>query len=145
MPTTVSGVGIDLVDVVRIRRFLGTHSTVKMQRLLCPSEQKQFQSREKSPLIFAKIFTAKEAFFKSLGRSWLGLEGFAAMEVRFLPAERFRIRLLQETSETGGCFFSFSHYVGAQVIRGHGEGETRRRGAKSFFTLSPRRPVAASK
>jgi phosphopantetheine--protein transferase-like protein len=114
---TVSGVGIDLISVPRIRQFLKTHAASKTARLLSPLEQKQFKSRKKSPLIFAKFFTAKEAFFKSLDKAWLGLEGFGAMEVRLLPAGRFKIRLLDGGGEAEGCFFSFGHYVGAQVIR----------------------------
>lgn len=117
MRSQLSGVGIDLVDLVRIRKFLKTHSALKIKRLLSAAEQKYFKSKRKSPLIFAQYFSAKEAFFKSLGKAWLGLEGFAAMEVQFLSAGRFKIRLLEKDVEAEGCFFSFGHHVGAQVIR----------------------------
>ena len=116
MPPKISGVGIDLVDLKRIREFLRIHAAAKTRRLLSPLEQKYFQSRKRSPLVFAKFFTAKEAFFKTLGKAWLGLEGFAEMEVQFLSADRFKIRHLQG-AQAEGSFFSFSHYVGAQVIR----------------------------
>ena len=120
---SVAGVGIDLVDLLKIQKFLYAHYTTRARRLLAPSERKRFKSRRIPSQTFAKLFTAKEAFFKSLGESWMGLEGFASMEVRFLPGDRFMIRVAggplakKGPRQAEGCFFSFGKYVGAQVIR----------------------------
>ena len=118
----IAGVGIDLVNLPRIHKFLKTHSRARLSRLLAPSEQRKFRKKISST-DFAKIFTAKEAYFKTLGESWLGLEGFASMEVRVLPGERFAVRLVdgrlkkKGVRQAAGCYFSFGKFLGAQIIR----------------------------
>lgn len=117
----LAGVGLDLVSVPRIRKFLKAHSDARVRRLLSPAEQKRY--KKISPLVFAKLFTAKEAFFKSLGASWFGLQGFASMEVSFLSQDRFQIRIVDgplarhAPEKAAGSFFEFKDHVGAQVIR----------------------------
>jgi phosphopantetheine--protein transferase-like protein len=119
--SSVAGVGLDLVSIPRIRKFLKAHSAARVRRLLSPAEQKKY--KKISPLIFAKLFTAKEAFFKSLGASWFGLQGFASMEVSLLSQDRFQIRIVEgplachASEKAEGSFFEFKDHVGAQVIR----------------------------
>ena len=118
----IAGVGIDLVNLPRIRKFLKTHARSRLSRLLSPSERQEFRKIISSKL-FAKIFTAKEAYFKTLGESWMGLEGFASMEVCFLPGDRFKIQLVdgplrkKGARQAEGCYFGFGNFLGAQVIR----------------------------
>ena len=131
--SSLAGVGLDLVSLPRIRKFLKTHPAARVRRLLSPAEQKRY--KKISPLVFARIFTAKEAFFKSLGASWFGLQGFASMEVSILSKDHFQIRIVDgplvchASEEAEGSFFEFKDHVGAQVIR-RGEEENGRRGEK---------------
>lgn len=114
----LAGVGIDILKMTRIRRFVRQHSSQRLCRLLSPSEQKRFGRKKISPQILAKIFTAKEAFFKTLNRPWMGLEGFQAMSVRFKKAGTFEI--VMEAPQAGlqaqGSFFRAGNLCGAQVI-----------------------------
>ena len=119
----IAGVGIDLVNLPRIRKFLKAHAPRRISRFLSPAEQTQFKKKIPSKL-FAKIFTAKEAYFKTLGESWMGLEGFASMEVRLLPGDRFTVQLVdgalgrKGSRPAEGCHFGFGNFLGAQIIRG---------------------------
>ncbi len=110
------GVGIDLVSVGRMRRFLKRHPQDAFQRILSTRERKNLRSQRLSAIGFSKIFAAKEAFFKALNRPWLGLEGFASMSVRFLDPNRFQIRARAFRGLSEGCFFGDRKWVGAQVI-----------------------------
>lgn len=114
----IAGIGIDLINLSRAERFLKTHSASRVKRLFSAEEQK---SRAKlTPLRFAKIFSAKEAFFKTLNESWMGLEGFSALSVSLLSAGRFRVRVTGKSfkyCEADGSFFKEGNLLGAQVIR----------------------------
>ena len=110
------GVGIDLILLSRAREFLREYRP-HLGRLLSDQEKKVWLRKRISARNFARLFAAKEAFFKALGRSWMGLEGLASMEVGFLSGERFRAHLADEkTFCGGGSFFETSGYIGAQVV-----------------------------
>ena len=72
--TTLRGVGVDLVSRHRVRQFLSRHRDYVRERFLTASERRSFKNLSLQD--FAEIFTAKEAFFKACGESWMGLEGF---------------------------------------------------------------------
>ena len=114
------GVGIDLVDLSRSGRFLRTHRKRAYERLLTSKEKMEIGQKRISPLEFSKRFAAKEAFFKALGSSWMGLEGFGGIEVKCLSHDRFRVKSLASSAfpnaEGEGRFFRFQKWVGAQVI-----------------------------
>ncbi len=118
----LAGLGIDLIDLDRVRKFLKTHSHQKISRLLSAQEKKVFKRRRFSALLFAKFFAAKEAYFKTLNEAWMGMEGFASMDVKLRNTNTFQVKLIsgalgrKGSRPAEGCFFYFSHYVGAQVI-----------------------------
>src|SRR5438874_124528 len=97
------GIGIDLVSVPRMRRFLKEHGK-KAVRLLDPAQS----SRKVSAAHLARIFAAKEAFFKALGRSWMGMEGFKDIQVQGSPQGAFRVQcpFLPKGAQVSGRFFS---------------------------------------
>ena len=104
------GVGIDLVSLPRARRFVKDHGA-RAARL----------AGKKSPTLsaveFARIFAAKEAYFKALGLSWMGLEGFESIKVKSSPRDHFQVQsTLFKGPEASGTFFSGREWAGAQVI-----------------------------
>ena len=115
----LSGVGVDLVDLGRVSRFLKTHGKKSAGRVLTPGERAKWKKTSLSPVFFAKMFAAKEAFFKALGRAWMGDGGFLTMEVNCLPGKKFRVRALdgkKNAPEAEGTFFHRDGWLGAQVI-----------------------------
>ncbi len=106
------GLGIDLLSLSRAKNFLNSHSLKKIGRLFTDNERKKL--RRLSPRAFSRLFTAKEAFFKALGKSWMGLEGFGTIEVRELSRDRFQA--VSEGRVGEGSFFEDKNWVGAQVV-----------------------------
>ncbi len=96
-----------------MKRFIEQHGD-RAVRLLDPSS-----SRKKiSPARMARLFAAKEAVFKALGRSWMGMEGFKAIEVKGSQGSGFRVEcpFLPKGAQVAGRFFTRSGLAGAQVI-----------------------------
>ncbi len=65
----ITGIGIDLCDVERIRNVLKRYGDHFVSRILDPVEHSEFQSLRASqrPQFLAKRFAAKEAISKALG------------------------------------------------------------------------------
>lgn len=61
-------VGIDIVDVVRIRRAVGRFGDRFVGRILGPAEQERLRERHDHAAFIAGRFAAKEAIIKALGR-----------------------------------------------------------------------------
>ncbi len=131
MPVKLRGVGIDLVSVERARKLLQDHRSKVFQRLLTSSERKKFRARGLSPKVFAKWFAAKEAFFKAVGDSWMGLEGFGAIEIKGFARDRFQVQshslIGRSWKKAEGRFFETKEFVGAQVVVLQEETTSRRR------------------
>ena len=110
-----AGIGIDVVDLTRARRFLKDHPK-SFFRLLAPAEKKRWHAKKPNARDFAKMFAAKEAFFKALGGAWMGLEGFRRMEVSYSRQGRFKVQSLPSGKLGEGRFFRAPNAVGAEVI-----------------------------
>ncbi len=88
----ISGLGIDIVHVDRIRRWIDNPGILK--RFFHPLEIETARSRDKGmALSLAARFAAKEAFGKALGS---GLAHFALVEVAVINDSRGRPFLLLE-------------------------------------------------
>jgi holo-[acyl-carrier protein] synthase len=88
----ISGLGIDIVHVDRIRRWIDNPGILK--RFFHPLEIEIARSRDKGmALSLAARFAAKEAFGKALGS---GLAHFALVEVAVVNDSRGRPFLLLE-------------------------------------------------
>ena len=109
----VRGVGIDLVSIPRMRKFVQTHGK-KAAELLDSSSS----SRSLSVKRLARLFAAKEAVFKALGRSWMGIEGFRDIQVQGSTARSFSVEcpFLPSGVVVAGSFFEGKDWAGAQVI-----------------------------
>ncbi len=119
----VLGVGVDLVSITRIQKFLSQHPPARVARLLSETEKKRYRRKKLSAHTLAKIFASKEAFFKTLDEPWMGLEGFSSMETEFLSGGRFLIKTVSGAlakngpREAEGTFFKAGKLLGAQVVR----------------------------
>ena len=114
----VTGIGIDLVDISRIRRFLQDNRP-SIGRLFSESEKTSLKLKNISPLKFAQFFSAKEAFFKAAGGSWMGLEGFSNIEVKCLSRDRFKVSSFagkQIEGRAEGNFLRGRGWIGARLV-----------------------------
>ena len=116
------GIGIDIITLEKAKRFLKRHRKKILERMLTAGERKRLGKKKSlSPLHFSKMMVAKEAFFKAMGKSWMGLEGFGALEVKMASEDHFLIKTVSASSpsskprQAAGHFFKTDKYLGAQV------------------------------
>lgn len=116
---TLRGIGVDLISRARIKQFLSRHGAYVRRRFLNVAERRSFSRL--SLRDFAELFTAKEAFFKACGESWMGLEGFQGMRMKRRSGDHFEMEWRpargQKTIYRGeGHFFSSGDLLGAQAM-----------------------------
>lgn len=88
----VLGIGIDLVEVKRIRDLLERHGDRFKKRMFTPEEVAYCDSFAESAIPYAARFAAKEAAVKALGTGFAGAVGFADVEVTRLPSGQPELR-----------------------------------------------------
>ena len=136
------GIGIDLLNLSKVKRLFHGHKKQAFQNLFTPSEQKILSQRPSSQpssrgrrgnkfsplpqgegqgegrmiLRAARLLAAKEAFFKASSLTWMGPDGFKDIEVKCFPGSRFQVQSLIAPVSGKGCFFEREQLVGAQVI-----------------------------
>lgn len=78
----ITGIGLDLVDVERMRRFHGRWGDQGLRRIFTDHERAYCAGHVDPAPSLAARFAAKEAFFKAVGTGW-GVGGaLAEVEVR---------------------------------------------------------------
>jgi len=77
----IVGIGIDLVEVARLKRLLEEHGGRASARLFSPAELALAASSASAVETLAARFAAKEAAMKALGTGWSGGVGFRDVEV----------------------------------------------------------------
>ena len=83
--------GVDMLEWKKAKAFYDAHRE-KLARFLCPTEMVFVRTSRKPYKSLAMILSAKEAVFKTLGISWMGLSGFRCIQI--LPGKsRFSFRL----------------------------------------------------
>ena len=107
-PTGLHGIGVDLVSRSRIRKFLQRHGLYLKDRFLNSAEKKTYP--QLSVVSLAELFTAKEAFFKACGESWMGLEGFQGMHMTARDQDYFEMEWQPSTGRS---------YRGEKIGRAH--------------------------
>jgi holo-[acyl-carrier protein] synthase len=78
---TVLGIGIDLVDIERIRVLRNSGGERFLERILGPFELEECINKDADEVWLASRFAAKEACMKALGTGWARGVGFSQMEV----------------------------------------------------------------
>lgn len=80
----VVGIGIDIIEVARVRGVFERHGDRFLRRIYAPAEiQAERGNRDQ---YLAARFAAKEAAFKALGTGWSQGVRWADVEVRNLPS-----------------------------------------------------------
>jgi holo-[acyl-carrier protein] synthase len=66
----IVGIGVDIVDIARMRRALERQGDRLIKRLFTAAEQDYCRMHRDPTPYFAARFAAKEALFKALGTGW---------------------------------------------------------------------------
>jgi len=66
----IVGIGVDIVDIARMRRALERQGDRLVRRLFTTAEQDYCRGQRDPAPYFAARFAAKEALFKALGTGW---------------------------------------------------------------------------
>jgi len=105
----IVGIGIDIVDIERLRQALTRQKDRFAHRVFTPSEQ-DFCSSHRDPVPhYAARFAAKEALFKALGTGW-------AQGVTWLDAEVKREHRGAPTLHLGGEAEKISKSLGTARV-----------------------------
>jgi len=116
------GIGIDLVEVARVRRALERHPERFRDRVFTPSEVEFCEGLADKYPSYAGRFAAKEAFSKALGTGLRGVIGWREVEVLDNERSRPGIRALGRAAELLGnrrVHLSITHlkdYASAVVV-----------------------------
>lgn len=76
----IKGIGVDVLELVRVERVYTLHSERFVARILTPKERLEFEKRKNKANYLAKQFAAKEAISKCFGTG-LGRLSFQDIEV----------------------------------------------------------------
>jgi holo-[acyl-carrier protein] synthase len=76
----ISGLGVDIVEIERMRRALARHPRMR-ERLFSEEERAYCDSRTRPEIHYAMRFAAKEAVLKALGMGFSGGIRFTDVEV----------------------------------------------------------------
>lgn len=87
----VLGVGVDVVEVARIRRAVDRWGQAFLSRVYTPDELRWARGKEAAARLAAR-FAAKEAVMKALGGGW-GRVRFREIEITRSPSGRPHARL----------------------------------------------------
>ncbi len=117
MSPVLTGIGIDILNLSKVKRLLRPPSQKKLLRLFTPLERKKL-SGKKSVQWAGRFLAAKEAFFKASGLNWMSPDTFKDIEVRCSQGSRFQVKSLARLEHPAGdgCFFERDGFVGAQVV-----------------------------
>ena len=99
-------VGIDVIEIERIRRTLERHGERFLQRIYSPRERERYGTRVQE---LAARFAAKEATMKALGT---GIRGIRWRDIEVLPNHRGKpILVLHETAQRRARLLGFTHFA----------------------------------
>jgi len=90
----IIGIGVDIVDLHRIRDMVNRHGKRFLGKTFTDEEIAYCHSRRKPAQHFAARFAAKEAAFKALGSGWREGMGWKEIEVQIDHLGRPRISLI---------------------------------------------------
>lgn len=83
--------GVDMLERRKAKAFYKTHGE-RLDCFLCAPEMAFVRTSSKPYESLAMILSAKEAVFKTLGASWMGMSGFKHIQI--LPGKtKFSFRL----------------------------------------------------
>ena len=118
----VKGIGVDILEVERMRKNIESGGTVFLERLFTVEEIRYCESRPNSFQHYAARFAAKEAVSKALSTGWRGSFVWKDVEVMNDPLGKPHITLygkLKDMLDNACVLVSLSHsdsHVVAMVI-----------------------------
>lgn len=111
----ISGIGIDVIEVKRVKEALERFGDRMLNRLFTKPEIEYCSAKKNSALHFAGRFAAKEAAFKAMGKGWGGEISWKEVEITNLPSGAPQIAFygkaleLTTLQKITGAFVSISH------------------------------------
>jgi holo-[acyl-carrier protein] synthase len=87
----ICGIGIDLIEVSRIRDAIAKYGDRFAKRIYTSVEIEYCSSKKNAALHYAGRFAAKEAAFKAMERGWMGDISWKEIEVYNEPSGAPRI------------------------------------------------------
>lgn len=121
--TEILGIGVDMVDIERIRALRERHGNRFQSILFLPEEAEYCLSRANPDECFAARFAAKEAVMKALGTGWAFGVSFTGIEVVRREDGRPEIALHGATAQcaqergAGKIHLSLSHAREAAIAQ----------------------------
>ena len=96
----VRGIGIDIIEIERIRESIHRAGSRFLDKIYTPTEIAYCNAKAYRYQHYAARFAAKEAFLKATGTGWIN--GTAFNEIEILPDEKGKpvLNLLGETAAT---------------------------------------------
>jgi holo-[acyl-carrier protein] synthase len=82
----ITGIGIDLIEVRRIREAIEKYGDRFLKRIYTGVEIEYCSSKKNAALHYAGRFAAKEAAFKAMERGWSGNIGWTEIEIYNEPS-----------------------------------------------------------
>ena len=108
----IKGIGVDIIEIARIRRSVETTGERFLEKVFTPGEIAYCRSKSNSHQHFAARFAAKEAVSKALSTGWAGEFRWKDVEVVNDPSGQPRITLhgkLRDTLSSLSILLSISH------------------------------------
>ena len=105
----IAGIGVDHVDIERLRKVLERQGARFLDRVFTPAEQEYCRAHRDPAPHYAARFAAKEALFKALGTGW-------ARGVRWVDAEVLRERKMAPRLQLHGVAAKFGHELGVRAV-----------------------------
>lgn len=78
----VALLGVDILEREKARSFYRAHKD-RLAQILNTSELEHLKNVKNKPDALAEMLAAKEAVFKAIGGSWMGLSGFKKISLSF--------------------------------------------------------------
>ncbi len=118
----VKGIGVDIIEIGRVRRSIEKGGTLFLEKVFTPREVAYCTARQNPYQHYAARFAAKEAVSKALSTGWAGEFRWKNVEVMNDPSGQPHIAFsgtLGETLAGASVFVSLSHsdsHVVAMVV-----------------------------
>ena len=84
----IHGIGVDLVEVARVRALHARYGERLARRILAPEEMPEYADAREPDRFLAKRFAAKEAFAKAVGTGLRAPVGLSAIRIGHDPLGR---------------------------------------------------------
>jgi holo-[acyl-carrier protein] synthase len=95
----IQGIGVDVVELARIKEMLGTQGETFVNKIFTESEIAYCQSKPAPEQHYAARFAAKEAVSKALQTGWSGVFRWKDVEVQNDPSGAPKIFLYNKLAE----------------------------------------------